>query len=83
MATSKSQATPVQRRAFSINEACVVLNICRATAYTMMRSGALRYVEYGGRRHIPADAVEALVRGELPDQAQPKPAPRRRRGATA
>jgi hypothetical protein len=73
MATPKPQAAPIARRAYSINEACIALDICRATAYAMMLSGALPYVEYGGRRHIPADIIEALVKGEHPSQGRLTP----------
>jgi hypothetical protein len=73
MRTAKTQATPVQRRAFSINKACIVLDVCRATAYQMMRSGELPYVEYGGRRHITSDTIETLIRGERPGHAHLSP----------
>jgi excisionase family DNA binding protein len=75
---AKPQTAPVARRVYSINETCVVLDICRATAYAMMLSGEMPYVEYGGRRHITSDTVEALVRGERLGQAH-RPSPTRRR----
>jgi excisionase family DNA binding protein len=82
MATSsKSQTTPVTRRAYRIGEACFALGICRSTAYERMDSGELPYAIIGGRRHIAADTIEALVRGELPGQAQPTAARRRKRKA--
>ena len=81
--SSKSQATPVQRRAYRIDEACFALGICRASAYTMMRTGELPYVVISGRRHIAADTVEALVRGEHPSQVRPNPTRRRKSGAAA
>jgi helix-turn-helix protein len=71
----------VERRAYVVNDACRALSISRATAYELMRSGALPFFLIGGRRHISVDVIEALARGEHPGQAQPKPAPRRRRAA--
>jgi len=38
-----------------------------------MRSGEMPYVEYGGRRHITDDTIEALMRGEHPSQTRLTP----------
>jgi hypothetical protein len=76
MPTSKHVAP----RAYQINRACIVLDISRSKAYSDMQSGSLPYVLIGGRRHITADVIEALVRGEHPSQAQPT-RPRRKRAA--
>jgi predicted DNA-binding transcriptional regulator AlpA len=82
MATSKSQATPVQRRAYRVNEACVALGICRSSAYVRMNSGEIPYAVICGRRHIAAEVIEALVKGEHPSQAQPKPVRRKQEAAS-
>jgi hypothetical protein len=78
----RTKTIAVVRRAYLVNEACVALGIARSNAYSMMRSGALPYVEIGGRRHIAADVIEALVKGEHPGQAS-NPTRRRKRGAAA
>jgi excisionase family DNA binding protein len=72
---------PVVRRAYTVGQYCAALSISRAKAYELMRGGSLPYFTVGGRRRISADTVEQQIRGELPGQAQPKPASRRRRGA--
>jgi excisionase family DNA binding protein len=70
MPIPKSQA-PLVRRAYRVDEACYALGISRASAYTAMREGKLPYFVVGGRRHISADVIEALVRGEHSSQPQP------------
>jgi predicted DNA-binding transcriptional regulator AlpA len=79
--TPSEKTAAVARRAYRINEACAALGISRSGAYLEMSAGRLPYVVICGRRHIPADTVEALVRGEHPSQThQPRPT-RRRKGA--
>jgi predicted DNA-binding transcriptional regulator AlpA len=73
MTTPKTQAPPVTRRAYRINETCIALGICRSNAYSMMDSGELPYVVIGGRRHITSDTIEALVKGEHPGQTPTPP----------
>jgi hypothetical protein len=73
MTTSKTRAPPVMRRAYRVNEACIALGICRSSAYQRMNSGELPYVLICGRRHIAADTIEALVKGEHPGQTPTPP----------
>jgi hypothetical protein len=81
--SEKKTAPPVMRRAYRINEACTALGISRSGAYLEMSAGRLPYVVICGRRHIPADAVEALVRGERPSQIQQSRPTRRRKQEAA
>jgi predicted DNA-binding transcriptional regulator AlpA len=50
------------KRALRVNDFCDAYGVCRATAYKMMKNGTLRTVLIGGRRVIPVDAAEALLR---------------------
>jgi hypothetical protein len=58
---SPSQSQPVERKGYNVTEWCEAYRRSRATAYLLMKSGKLRYVELGGRRFIPIEAAEALV----------------------
>ena len=64
---SKTEATsstrqPVERRGYDVREWCEAFNRSADTAYKLMRSGRLRYVDLGGRRFIPNEAAEALLK---------------------
>jgi predicted site-specific integrase-resolvase len=52
---------PVSRRGYNVTEWCEAFGRSRATAYKLMESGKLRYVDIGGRRFIPNEAAEALL----------------------
>jgi hypothetical protein len=68
--SSKKRATDAKRYFQEIsreartprNDFCDAYGVCRATAYKMMKNGTLRTVLIGGRRVIPVDAAEALLR---------------------
>ena len=57
----------VKRQGYNVAEWCVAFGRSRATAYKMMAEGTLRYVEFGGRRFIPNEAAEELLRGATSD----------------
>ena len=62
MSQQTHQALP--KRALRINEFCAAYGVSRSSAYLMMRDGRLRTVLLAGRRLVPTDAAEALLRGE-------------------
>jgi excisionase family DNA binding protein len=62
MHSLKNPQTP-ERRAFHVKEAAKVYGWSRSTLYKLMKAGTLRTVKVGGRRLIPRDALEALIRG--------------------
>ncbi len=74
-------AAHVERRAYLVDEYCLAVRVSRATAYAMMADGTLPFFYIGNRRHIPVEAVEAQIRGELPGQNPPSPTRRRRETA--
>lgn len=51
-------------RAYSVADFCRAYGLSRSTAYKLISSDQLRSVRIAGRRLIPADAAEALLRGE-------------------
>ena len=53
-----------ERRAYGVNDFCRAYSLSRATAYNMFADGRLQSVKIGGRRLIPADAAEALLKPE-------------------
>ena len=55
---------PVAPRAYRIKDFCQAFGLSRSTVYNLMTAGKLHTVLVAGRRLIPADAAEALLRGE-------------------
>ncbi len=51
--------------AYSIREACQVSSLGRTTIYNHIAAGRLRATRVGGRTIIPADALHALIEGEV------------------
>jgi excisionase family DNA binding protein len=57
--------SPVKsRRALTLYDFCDFYSIGRSTAYSMIKTGKLRSIRVGGRRLIPVDAAEALLKAE-------------------
>lgn len=50
---------------YSIREACRASSLGRTTIYNHISAGRLRAVRVGGRTIIPADALHALIAGEV------------------
>jgi excisionase family DNA binding protein len=55
---------PLPPRAYSVKDFCKAFGLSRSTAYNLMADGRLRTVRIAGRRLIPADAAESLLRTE-------------------
>lgn len=47
--------------AYSIKEACQASSLGRTTLYAHIKAGRLQTIKVGGRRVIPAAALEALL----------------------
>ena len=60
MSQQTTQALP--KRALRINEFCAAYGVSRSSAYLMIRDGRLRTVLLAGRRLVPTDSAEALIR---------------------
>jgi excisionase family DNA binding protein len=54
-------------RAYSIDEACDVLGVCKANLYNLMRRGKLPYVAIAGRRKIPVVVIDDLLKVAPPE----------------
>ena len=54
----------LERRAYRVSEFCTAFGLSRSTVYNLMADGRLRTVRIAGRRLIPADAAEALLRDQ-------------------
>jgi excisionase family DNA binding protein len=50
-----------RRRAYSVRETARTTNLSYATIYRLIGKGKLRTVKIGGRRLIPASALDALL----------------------
>ena len=50
---------------YSIREACQASSLGRSTIYTHISAGRLRATRVGGRTIIPAEALHALIAGEV------------------
>jgi excisionase family DNA binding protein len=59
-----SQFEQPSPRAYGVRDFCKAFGVSRSTVYNLMADGRLRTVRVAGRRLIPADAAEALLRGE-------------------
>jgi excisionase family DNA binding protein len=51
-------------RAYRVLDFCKAFGVSRSTVYNLINEGKLRSVRVAGRRLIPADAAEGLLRGE-------------------
>lgn len=49
-------------RAYRVLDFCKAFGVSRSTVYNLINDGKLRSVRVAGRRLIPADAAEALLR---------------------
>jgi excisionase family DNA binding protein len=54
-----------EKLAYSIREACVASSLSRSSIYAHISAGRLRAVRIGGRVVIPAEALHALISGEV------------------
>lgn len=61
---SNSHQNP-PKLAYSIKEACQASSLGRTTIYSHISAGRLRAVRVGGRNIIPAEALHALISGEV------------------
>jgi excisionase family DNA binding protein len=52
---------PLERLAYSIPEACVLIGVSRPTLYRRISDGDLRTVMFGGRRLVPHAALLELL----------------------
>ncbi|KPF73892.1 MAG: helix-turn-helix domain-containing protein [Blastomonas sp.] len=52
-----------QKLAYSIREACAASSLGRTTIYAHIAAGRLRVVRVGGRTLIPAEELQAFIRG--------------------
>jgi excisionase family DNA binding protein len=50
---------------YSIREACHASSLGRSSIYNHIAAGRLRATRVGGRTIIPADALHALIAGEV------------------
>lgn len=57
----------MEPKAYSVNQAGETLGVSRATVYKLMREGKLFYATVGKRKRIPAEAIDAMLRGEVYD----------------
>jgi excisionase family DNA binding protein len=56
--------TPAQPRAYTVNGFCRAYGVGRTLTYALIAAGKLPSVRVAGRRLIPADGAEALIRQE-------------------
>jgi excisionase family DNA binding protein len=54
---------PSDPRAYRVNDFCRLYGIGRSGVYKLLKEGKLPSVVIAGRRLIPRDAAEALLRG--------------------
>jgi excisionase family DNA binding protein len=59
---SGSNISNSEKRALHINEFCRIYGVSRSLTYKLIAAGKLRSVLVGGRRLIPVEAAEALIK---------------------
>jgi len=65
------ESAPIERQTYTVEEAAKILGICRAVAY---RKGVLPTVQIAGRRLVPKQALEKMLKGEpLPSEPPRRP----------
>lgn len=57
--------SPPLKLGYSIREACQASSLGRTTIYSHIASGRLRVTRVGGRTIVPAEALNALIAGEV------------------
>lgn len=62
MHTPPVVVTPDERRAYRINDFCRAFGLGRTKTYALIASGELKTVIVGGRRLVPREAAEALLK---------------------
>ena len=56
--------THIHKLAYSIREACEASSLGKTNIYALIGAGKLQAVRIGGRTVIPAESLNALIRGE-------------------
>ena len=59
---NKITTAPAERRALRVNDAAFIYGVSRSSIYKLMSEGKLVTVKLAGRRLIPRDNLEALLR---------------------
>ncbi len=52
---------------FTVDEVAKLFKVTRTTVYEWMRTGALAYVQVGGRRRVTQTAINAFIREGRPE----------------
>ena len=55
---------PTQKIGYSIREACQASSLGKTTIYNHIAAGRLRVTRVGGRTIVPAENLQALIKGE-------------------
>lgn len=56
--------------ALSVQQIATLLKVSRNTAYTLVRSGALRSIRVGRQIRVPRSALEDYLNGITPEHGQ-------------
>lgn len=62
---NSNQESPLPRLVYTIQEACAVSTLSRATLYNHINAGRLVAVRVGGRTLVPAKSLHKLIAGEV------------------
>jgi predicted DNA-binding transcriptional regulator AlpA len=63
----RQNISPIKgRRALNVNDFCQAFGPSRSATYALIRAGKLPDIKIGGRRVIPIDAAEKLLKPEEP-----------------
>jgi excisionase family DNA binding protein len=54
---------------YTVDEVAKMFKVTRTTVYEWMRSGALAYVQVGGRRRVTQSAINAFIKAGQPEDA--------------
>ena len=61
MARKPPQSAPIQRAAYSVEEAAMALGIGRTYVFQLIKEGNLQTIKAGRRRLVPAKELQAFL----------------------
>ena len=69
MRISSTPASPFERLAYSVDEACQLLSIGRTSLYELAKRNELRFIKIAGRTLIPRSELERLTNSKTATEA--------------
>lgn len=62
-ASPTHNAPPAEARAYTVPQVCKIIQCSKSTAYELLKAGQLKRLKIGKKTLIPAESVDALLKG--------------------